>query len=179
MFDSVPAAALRRTVPANIKVIWKFYVTSRNATRDELMNRIFIIPTPASLIFPGICYGSSTKHRRLVVRTRRKTTGTIVADTKEHEEGEHHVNTFYLSTIIRTGPFNLPQMNVNTSRPRQNGCHFPDDIFKCIFWNENVGISIKSSLKFVPRGLINNIPAMLQLHLSDRQFYSILRCVLY
>ena len=27
---------------------------------------------------------------------------------------------------------------VNTLRPRQNGCHFPDDIFKCILLNENV-----------------------------------------
>ena len=26
----------------------------------------------------------------------------------------------------------------NTLRPRQDGCHFPDDIFKCIFLNENV-----------------------------------------
>ena len=32
---------------------------------------------------------------------------------------------------------------VNTLRPRQNDRHFPDDIFKCIFFNENVGISIK------------------------------------
>ena len=27
---------------------------------------------------------------------------------------------------------------VNTLRLRQNGCHFSDDIFKCIFLNENV-----------------------------------------
>ena len=27
---------------------------------------------------------------------------------------------------------------VNTLRPRQNGRHFPDDIFKRIFLNENV-----------------------------------------
>ena len=26
----------------------------------------------------------------------------------------------------------------NTLRPRQNGRHFPDDIFNCIFLNENV-----------------------------------------
>ena len=35
-------------------------------------------------------------------------------------------------------------------RPRQNGRHFPDDFFKGIFLNENVRISIKISLKFVP-----------------------------
>ena len=37
---------------------------------------------------------------------------------------------------------------LNTLRPRQNGRHFPDDIFKCIFLNENVSITIKFSLKF-------------------------------
>ena len=41
-----------------------------------------------------------------------------------------------------------------------NGRHFPDDIFKCIFLNENILISIKISLKFVPTGQINNIPAL-------------------
>ena len=41
-----------------------------------------------------------------------------------------------------------------------NGRHFPDDIFKCIFLNGNVLISIKFSLKFVPKGQMNNIPAL-------------------
>ena len=50
----------------------------------------------------------------------------------------------------------------NTLRPRQNGRHFPDDIFKWIFLNENVWISINISLKFVPRGPINNIPTVVQ-----------------
>ena len=49
----------------------------------------------------------------------------------------------------------------NTSRLRQNGHHFPD-IFKRIFWNEDVWILIKISLKFVPKGPINNIPALVQ-----------------
>ena len=49
---------------------------------------------------------------------------------------------------------------LNTLRPRQNGRHFPDDAFKCIFLNENVWISIKISLKFVSKGPINNIPAL-------------------
>ena len=49
---------------------------------------------------------------------------------------------------------------LNTLRPRQNGRHFPDDIFKCIFLNENAWIFIKISLKFVPKGPINNISAL-------------------
>ena len=52
---------------------------------------------------------------------------------------------------------------VNTLRPRQNGCHFPDDILEWIFLNENVWISIEISLKFVPKGQINNIPALVQI----------------
>ena len=51
-------------------------------------------------------------------------------------------------------------ININTLRPRQNGRHFPKDIFKCIFFNKNVLISIKISLKFVPKILIENIPAL-------------------
>ena len=32
--------------------------------------------------------------------------------------------------------------SINTLRPRQNGCQFPDDNFKCIFLNTNIQISI-------------------------------------
>ena len=48
-------------------------------------------------------------------------------------------------------------------RPRQNGRHFPNDIFKCIFLNDDEWIPIKISLKFVPKGLKNNIPALVQI----------------
>ena len=51
----------------------------------------------------------------------------------------------------------------NSLRLRQNGCHFADNIFKCIFLNETVWISINISLKFVPKGQINNIPALVQI----------------
>ena len=51
----------------------------------------------------------------------------------------------------------------NTLRPKQDGCRFPDDIFRCIFLNENILISINISLKFVPNGAINNIPALVQI----------------
>ena len=51
----------------------------------------------------------------------------------------------------------------NTLRPRQNGRHFADDVLKCIFLNENVWILLKISLKFVPRGEINNTPSLVQI----------------
>ena len=52
---------------------------------------------------------------------------------------------------------------VNTLRPKQNGCHFAAGTFKPIFLNENIRISIKISLKFVLKGLINNNPALVQI----------------
>ena len=48
----------------------------------------------------------------------------------------------------------------NTLRLRQKGRHFADDTFKRIFVNENVRIPIEISLKFVPKGPIDNIPAL-------------------
>ena len=51
----------------------------------------------------------------------------------------------------------------NTLRPRQNGCQFLDDIFKCIFLNENFKISNKISLKYFPWGIIDNKPSLVQI----------------
>ena len=53
---------------------------------------------------------------------------------------------------------------LNSLRPRQNRRHFADDIFKCIFLNGNVWISINISLKFVPKGPIDHIhiPTLVQ-----------------
>ena len=54
-------------------------------------------------------------------------------------------------------------MAVNTLRQRQNARHFSDDIFKWIFLNENAWVSNKISLKFAPKGPIDNIPALFQM----------------
>ena len=54
------------------------------------------------------------------------------------------------------------KIHLKTLKPRRNGRRFADDVFKCIFLNENVWILIKISLKFVPKGPNNNIPALIQ-----------------
>ena len=64
--------------------------------------------------------------------------------------------------------FNVPAggltpWGVNSSLPGQNGRHFAADIFMCISLNVKVQISIKMSLKFVPKGPIKNIPALVQI----------------
>ena len=52
---------------------------------------------------------------------------------------------------------------INTLRSRRNGRRFADDTFKRICLNENVRIAIKFSLKFVPKGPINNISTLVQI----------------
>ena len=47
-----------------------------------------------------------------------------------------------------------------------------DDTFKWIFLNENVIISIKISLKFIPKGPVNNIQALVQIMAWRRQAIS-------
>ena len=54
----------------------------------------------------------------------------------------------------------ITNTSFNTLRLRQDGRHFADNTFNRIFVNENVRISIKFSLKFVPKGPTNNIPAL-------------------
>ena len=51
-------------------------------------------------------------------------------------------------------------MILNSSPHGQNGHHFADDIFKCISMNEVFCILIRISLKFVPKGVIGNKPAL-------------------
>ena len=48
---------------------------------------------------------------------------------------------------------------IHTLRLRQSGRHFPDDIFNCIFFNDNLWILITIPLKFAPEGPIYNVRA--------------------
>ena len=52
---------------------------------------------------------------------------------------------------------------INTLRPRQNIRHYADETFKRLFVNKNIRLLIEISLKFVPKGPINNIPALVQI----------------
>ena len=70
--------------------------------------------------------------------------------------GPQWIHLHYCTEVKWCGAF-------NTLRPKQNGRHFPDDIFKRIFLNENVRISIKISLKFAPKVPINDISSLVQI----------------
>ena len=60
---------------------------------------------------------------------------------------------------LQSTPWSLDRMDeiLHPTLFRQNGCQFPD-IFKCIFLNEDISISIRISLKFVLEVPIDNKP---------------------
>ena len=81
-----------------------------------------------------------------------------------------------ISSIILKSIASSANISQNWCCSTQNGCHFPDIMFKCIFLNENVWISIKISLMCVSKGPINNIPALVQimaLHRPDNQWWAL------
>ena len=51
---------------------------------------------------------------------------------------------------------------LQTSSPAQNGRHFADNIYKCIFLNQKFCILIPISLNFVPKCPIGNKWALVQ-----------------
>ena len=53
-----------------------------------------------------------------------------------------------------------PILSINSCPPGQNSHHFTDDIFTCIFVKEKFWILIKISLKFIPKGPIDNNPVL-------------------
>ena len=86
-----------------------------------------------------------------------------LARTEHSDDVEHIVHAWLSFRGVRYRPIASPRFIVNTLRPRRNRRRFADDIFKCIFLNENLWISIRISWKFVPRGPINNTPALVQI----------------
>ena len=107
---------------------------------------------PKSPLFHGCCH--SFKSSKITVAN-----ATVVSKPKLHPN--HRIR------IVADAKFgihaNTRRLVINTLRPRQNGRHFPDKIFKCIFLNEDARISLKIPLKFVPKVRINNIPALLEI----------------
>ena len=67
------------------------------------------------------------------------------------------------NTTIFPGPTFKQTHSLNTLRPRQNDRRFADVFFKRIFLNGDIWMSMNISLKFVPKGQINNIPALIQI----------------
>ena len=91
----------------------------------------------------------------------RQTNSTVPWGQLISHDFPHEGRGIVHSSNLLSGNVSIRQSG-DTLRPRQNDCHFADDIFKCIFYG-NVWISLKISLKFVPDVRINNIPALVQI----------------
>ena len=67
----------------------------------------------------------------------------------------------WICRVLQTGSDSVIFYTQNNSTPSgQNGRHFADDIFRWIFVNEKVCISIQNWLKCVPKGPIDKNPAL-------------------
>ena len=81
---------------------------------------------------------------------------------------QYHCDAIVMSWVFQSGKWACWASSVCTMPDETLVCsltppHFPDDNFKHIFLNENVLLAIKISLKFVPKGPIGNIPALVQI----------------
>ena len=92
-----------------------------------------------------------------LVQTRTRT----VADTVLMNFG--CITRKYIYDSLQSYGDSIASTIINTLRPRQNGRHFTDDTFNRILWIKMFRILIKFSLMFVPKGPINNIPALVQI----------------
>ena len=113
---------------------------------------IFVLKSPALLTCISQKARKTTSgqilcHNKLL---RNKQNGLF--HTCYHTTNALFVNSYKYATLQRA--------YVNSLRPRRNRSHFADDIFKCISENENEWMSLRISLKFIPKVRINNIPTL-------------------
>ena len=64
----------------------------------------------------------------------------------------HYLSQCWPSSLLPYG-VTRPQW-VNSLRPRQNGCHFPANIFKCIFFNNSLVPSRRQAIIWTYEGLV-------------------------
>ena len=110
------------------------------------------------------------RHWNKLLDTEQRQANTYTYDYHVHRYRRPDVNsvgrvpTYFHARPVGWGDNNrtLLPTNVKTLRSK-HGRLFPDDILKWIFLNQNVWISIRISLKFVPRGPFNNMPALVQI----------------
>ena len=126
------------------------YGVLNHQPHDCLLNRLFSRRSEKSPKLPvtGLCEGNSpvtgefptqrasnAENVSIWWRNHDLETSVFWAHLEEHQDTIHSKCT---SGIAQTSPAYLnPSLQmwrvVNTLRPRQNGRHFADDIFKCIF----------------------------------------------
>ena len=84
----------------------------------------------------------------------------LASNQVTHIEYAYFFISFTLHLIWYIVASNRYNYIIKTLRLRQKGHHFANNLFKCIFLNENIIFVIKISLKFISKGSFNNIPAL-------------------
>ena len=111
-----------------------------------------------------LCPANTQRNKHVIITSKQRFDVIITCLLRLCLQGGRHIVATWMkclpfwnniSSCILSSSDVISAASHNTSRPRQNGHQFPDDIFKCISLNENVSISIK-----IPKGPINNIPAL-------------------
>ena len=136
---------------------------SQYVTRWDWDEMAAILQTKISNEIPWIFLFSISKKNVIYTYSKRSGRLTINYHWFRKWIGAKQATNHYLNqwwSRLRTHVCITRLRWLNTLRPRQNGRHFADDILKCIFLNGNVWIPIEISLKFVPKGPIDNIPAL-------------------
>ena len=70
---------------------------------------------------------------------------------------------FTMAASAHKANLNEIHLALNSLRPRQNGHHFAGQISSAFSWMKMLEFWLKFSLKFVSKGPINNIPALVQI----------------
>ena len=86
--------------------------------------------------------------------------------TRPESEAPIPVHAFCWNGVLMSNAATCGDKNgnaINSSPQGQNGRRFADNIFRLTFVNEKFGILRKNSLKFVPKGPIDNNPALVQI----------------
>ena len=104
-----------------------------------------------------------TCHVKNIILHQNKCVTTIIPlmpkPNNPWELGQYHI--YWCPGLLRR--LDISGSCISILRPRQDGRHFADNIFTCIFFKENCCILIKFSLKYVRNGPIDNNSALVQI----------------
>ena len=137
-------------------VLW--HLCSRSTAEEMCMYLYWFNPMKSVRLLYIMHTKTETKWSPFCRRSKSPITQYDGSYNAWHQQAIRH----YVNWNPATSP-GLSQMGLNTLRPRQNSRHLADYVFKWIFLNENVWLSLKNSLKFIPQVSINNIPALVQI----------------
>ena len=123
------------------------YIGDRHLNRSNL-------PNPFQSISGHTQYQSQVTHN-IHRRLHNGISQIVLGNSATQEEmAAVHIGVYQNLSHLRRTIF------CYNSSPGQNGCHFKDEIFRCISMNEKFCILINNSMKFVPKGPIDNNAAM-------------------